>query len=168
MPTISALDYGATPNDSRDDSAAINTALKAANALYLKDPSAGPVTVMLPAGTLIVSGTGDKSDGAIKLLTGTTLQGAGMGRTILKVADGWAGDITGVVRTPFGEVTTKATVLDLTIDGNRDSTTGKIDGFYHGRAARKHTAGCDIHVRCVEIMDCSGYGFDPHEQTICA
>jgi len=33
MPTISASNYGATPNDSKDDSAAINAAIKAANAL---------------------------------------------------------------------------------------------------------------------------------------
>ncbi|MFD0463389.1 glycosyl hydrolase family 28-related protein [Microvirga aerilata] len=100
MPTISTLDYGATPNNTTNDSAAINAAIRAANAQYLRNPSDGPVTVTLPAGTFIVSGTGDKSDGAIKLLTGTILQGAGMGQTILKVADGWAGDITGVVRTP--------------------------------------------------------------------
>ena len=55
-----------------------------------------------------------------------------MGGTVLKLADGWSGDITGIIRTPYGEVTTKATVLDLTIDGNRDSTTGKIDGFFSG------------------------------------
>jgi hypothetical protein len=165
MPTISALDYGAKPNDSVNDSAAINAALKAANALYLKNPSAGPGTVALSAGTYIVSGTGNKSDGAIKLLTGTTLQGAGMGQTVLKVADNWAGDITGVVRTPYGAVTTNATVLNLTIDGNRDSTTGKIDGFFCGVRPGSTLQDADITLDGVEIKDCSGYGFDPHEQT---
>lgn len=166
MPTISALDYGATPDNTTNDSAAINAAIRAANAQYLSNPSAGPVTVTLPAGTFIVSGTGTKSDGAIKLLTGTILQGAGMGQTILKVADGWAGDITGVVRTPYNEVTSKAGLLNLTIDGNRDQTTGKIDGFYTGVRPGSTQQDADIHVSGVEILDCSGYGFDPHEQTI--
>lgn len=166
MPTISASDYGATPNNTTNDSAAINAAIRAANAQYLKNPSAGPVTVTLPAGTYIVSGTGDKSDGAIKLLTGTILQGAGMGQTTLKVADGWSGDITGVVRTPYNEVTSDAGLLNLTIDGNRDQTTGKIDGFYTGVRPGSTQQDADIRVSGVEILDCSGYGFDPHEQTI--
>lgn len=166
MPTISALNYGATPNDTKDDSAAINAAVKAANALYQQNPSAGPVTVTLPAGTFIVSGTGSKSDGAIKLLTGTTLQGAGMGETVLKLADGWSGDITGIIRTPYGEVTKNATVLGLTIDGNRDSTTGKIDGFFCGVRPGSSLQDADIRLDGVEIKDCSGYGFDPHEQTL--
>src|SRR3990170_4170968 len=166
MPTISALAYGATPNNTTNDSAAINAAIRAANAEYLRNPSAGPVTVTLQAGTYIVSGTGDKSDGAIKLLTGTILQGAGMGQTILKVADGWSGDITGVVRTPYNQVTSKAGLLNLTIDGNRDQTTGKIDGFYTGVRPGSTQQDADIRVSGVEILDCSGYGFDPHEQTI--
>lgn len=166
MPTLSALDYGATANNTTNDSAAINAAIRAASAQYLQNPSAGPVTVILPAGTFIVSGTGDKSDGAIELLTGTILQGAGMGQTILKVADGWAGDITGVVRTPYNEVTRDAGLLNLTIDGNRDQTTGKIDGFYTGVRPGSTQQDADIHVSGVEILDCSGYGFDPHEQTI--
>lgn len=163
---INASTYGAFANDSIDDSAAINEALKAANAEYLKNPSAGRVTVVLPTGTLLVKGTGDKSDGAISMLSGTALQGAGMGRTILKVADGWAGDITGVVRTPFNEVTANVGLFDLSIDGNRDATTGKIDGFYTGVRPGSTQQDSNIHVSRVEILDCSGYGFDPHEQTL--
>ncbi|MBM6582773.1 right-handed parallel beta-helix repeat-containing protein [Microvirga sp. BT689] len=164
--TINAADYGATANDATDDTAAINAALKAANAAYLTDPTAGQVTVILPTGTFIVSGSGDKSEGAIQLLTGTTLQGAGMGQTTLKVADNWVGDITGVVRTPFDEVTTKASLLNLTIDGNRAQTAGKIDGFYTGVRPGSTQQDADIRVSGVEVMNCSGYGFDPHEQTI--
>jgi parallel beta-helix repeat protein len=115
---------------------------------------------------LIVSGTSDKSEGAVQLLSGTALQGAGMGRTILKVADKWSGDITGVVRTPFNEVTNNAGVFDLTIDGNRDQAKGKVDGFYTGVRPGSTQQDTDIHVSRVEIMDCSGYGFDPHEQTL--
>jgi Ca2+-binding RTX toxin-like protein len=163
---INASTYGATPNDSSDDTAAINAAVKAAHAEYMKNPLAGRVTVVLPAGTLLVKGGIDKSDGAISMLSGTALQGFGMGRTVLKVADGWAGDITGVVRTPFNEVTHDVGVFDLSIDGNRDATTGKIDGFYTGVRPGSTQQDSNIHVSRVEILDCSGYGFDPHEQTL--
>ncbi|MBM1173039.1 right-handed parallel beta-helix repeat-containing protein [Microvirga arabica] len=164
---INAAQYGANPNDAFDDTAAINNALKAAHDAYMSNPSAGPVTVSLQAGTFIVSGTADKSEGAVSMLTGTTLQGAGMGQTVLKVADSWRGDITGVVRTPFNEVTTDVGLFDLTIDGNRDQVTlGKIDGFYTGVRPGSTEQDANIHVARVEIMDCSGYGFDPHEQTI--
>lgn len=166
MPTLYAAAYGARANDSTNDTAAINAALKAANAQYLKNPSAGPVTVLLEAGTYIVSGTGTASAGAVQLLTGTTLQGAGKGQTTLKIADTWSGDITGVVRTPSGQVTIKASLLDLTIDGNRDKATGKIDGFFCGVKPGSSLQDADIRVAGVEIVDCSGYGFDPHEQTV--
>jgi hypothetical protein len=89
-----------------------------------------------------------------------------MGQTILKVADGWSGNITGVVRTPFDAVTSNVGVFDLSIDGNRDATTGKIDGFYTGVKPGSPLQDSDIHVARVEVMDCSGYGFDPHEQTL--
>ncbi|MGF9759576.1 glycosyl hydrolase family 28-related protein [Microvirga sp. 0TCS3.31] len=164
--TINATSYGATANDATDDTAAINAALKAAHAEYLKNPSAGQVSVVLPTGTFIVSGSGDKSEGSIQLLTGTSLQGSGIGQTTLKVANGWAGDITGVVRTPFDEVTTNASLLNLTIDGNRTQTAGKIDGFYTGVRPGSTQQDADIRVSGVEVMNCSGYGFDPHEQTI--
>ncbi len=164
--TINAANFGATANDATDDTAAINNAVKAAHDAYLKNPAAGRVSVILPTGTLIVSGSADKSEGAIELLSGTALQGAGLGRTVLKVADQWSGDITGVVRTPFNEVTNNAGVFDLTIDGNRDQAKGKVDGFYTGVRPGSTQQDTDIHVARVEIMDCSGYGFDPHEQTL--
>jgi len=164
--TINAADYGATANDNTDDTAAINAAIQAAHAEYQKNPGAGKVTVVLTGGTFIVSGTGDKSDGAIQLLSGTALQGAGMGNTVLKVANNWVGDITGVVRTPFDEVTNNVGLFDLSIDGNRTGTAGKIDGFYTGVRPGSTQQDADIHVARVEIMNCSGYGFDPHEQTV--
>jgi hypothetical protein len=148
---------GAIANDALDDTAAINAAIKEAHDAYLKDSAAGRVTVVLPAGTLLVKGNGDKSDGAVELLTGTALQGAGMGQTILKVADGSTGNITGVVRTPFDQVTSNVGLFDLTIDGNRDATTGKIDGFYTGVKPGSTQQDSDIHVARVEVMDCSGY-----------
>jgi hypothetical protein len=166
MPTLFASSFGAIANDGLDDSAAINAAVKKAHDDYMANPSAGRVTVVLPTGILLVKGTADKSDGAISMLTGTALQGAGMGQTVLKVADGWAGDLTGVVRTPFDQVTSNVGVFDLSIDGNRDATTGKIDGFYTGVRPGSPQQDSNIHVSRVEILDCSGYGFDPHEQTL--
>jgi Ca2+-binding RTX toxin-like protein len=164
--TINAADYGAKPNDNIDDTPAINAAIQAAHAMYLEDTTAGRVTVVLSAGTFTVKGTGDKSDGAIQLLSGTALQGGGKETTTLKVADNWAGDITGVVRTPFDEVTTDVGLFNLTIDGNRAGTAGKIDGFYTGTRPGGTAQDADIHVSGVEVKNCSGYGFDPHEQTI--
>ncbi|MBQ0823141.1 right-handed parallel beta-helix repeat-containing protein [Microvirga terrae] len=163
---IDASSFGAKANDALEDTAALNAAVRAAYEAYRDDPAGGRVTVVLPAGTLLVKGNGDKSDGAVEMLEGTALQGAGMGRTILKVADGWAGSITGVVRTPFDNVTSNVGVFDLTIDGNRGATTGKIDGFYTGVKPGSPLQDSDIHVARVEVMNCSGYGFDPHEQTL--
>lgn len=164
---IFASAYGAIANDGIDDSDAINAAIEAANEMYLDDPSAGQVIIHLAAGEYIVSGNpSDKSDGAIRLLTGTSIQGAGLGITTLKVADGWDGNITGIVRTSFDEITTDASLFDVTLDGNRDSTTGKIDGFYTGVRPADTRQDADITVARVEIKDASGYGFDPHEQTI--
>jgi hypothetical protein len=144
--TINASSFGAIANDSLDDSTAINAALIAAHAEYLKSPAAGRVTVVLPTGTLLVKGSADKSGGAISMLSGTALQGAGMGRTALKVADGWAGDITCVVRTPFDKVTSNVGLFDLSIDGNRDATTGEIDGFYTGVRPGSTEQDTDIHM----------------------
>jgi hypothetical protein len=163
---FNATSFGAIANDGNDDTAAINAAVTAAHAEYLKNPSAGRVTVVLPTGTLLVKGNGEKSDGAVSMLSGTALQGAGMGQTILKVVNGSAGDITGVVRTPFDQVTSDVGVFDLTIDGNRTATSGKIDGFYTGVRPGSTQQDVNIHVSRVEVMNCSGYGFDPHEQTL--
>src|SRR5215218_2516808 len=163
---FNASSFGADANDGNDDTAAINAAVAAAHAEYIKNPSAGRITVALPTGTLLVKGSGEKSDGAVSMLTGTALQGAGMGQTILKVVNGSAGDITGVVRTPFDQVTSDVGVFDLTIDGNRAATSGKIDGFYTGVRPGSPQQDFNIHVSRVEVMNCSGYGFDPHEQTL--
>ncbi|MBD2748156.1 right-handed parallel beta-helix repeat-containing protein [Microvirga sp. BT688] len=164
--TIDAAAYRVKADGVTDDTAAINNALQAAHDLYAANPGEGLVSVILPKGTLIVSGTTDKSQGAVRLLTGTALEGAGAGQTTLKVADGSTVDITGVVRTPFNEVTTDVGLFNLTIDGNRANTTGKVDGFYTGVKPNSTQQDANIHVSGVEIKNCEGYGFDPHEQTI--
>jgi len=156
---FNVLDFGAKGDGISDDTAEIQAAIDAAHA-------AGGGTVYVPAGTYIVSGTSDKSDGAIRLLSNVTLQGAGMGETTLKVRDDNPYAITGIVRTPFDEVTHDVALYDITLDGNRANNAYKIDGFYTGVRPEDPRQDYNITVERVEIMNCSGYGFDPHEQTV--
>lgn len=151
--------YGATGNDVTDDTSAIQAAINAAHA-------AGGGVVFIAAGTYMVSGTADKSDGAIRLLDNVTLQGEGMGLTILKVIDNNPYAITGVVRTPYNEITHDVAMYDLTIDGNRANNVNKIDGFYSGVAPGDTRQDYNITIERVEVMNMTGYGFDPHEQTV--
>ena len=130
-------------------------------------------TVSLSAGTFTVAGTGIASDGALRVGSNTTFEGAGAGLTTLKLADG-SSTVTGIVRTdsgstlPDGSIKTTEHVLirDLTIDGNRANTTGDVDGFYCGPKPNSAAADIDIALANVEIKEVSRYGFNPHEQTI--
>lgn len=159
MATYNVLDFGATGNGVTDDTAAIQAAVNAARA-------DGGGTVYIPEGTFIVTGHTEPSDGAIMLYDNITLTGAGMGLTNIKVADGWDMKMTGVIRTPYGAGTENVTVNNLTIDGNRDNVNVKIDGWFNGYAPGKIGYDSNITLDRVEIKDCSGYGFDPHEQTL--
>ncbi|HEY9217767.1 MAG TPA: putative Ig domain-containing protein [Phenylobacterium sp.] len=160
-PTFNVRDFGALGNGVANDRAAIQKAVDAAYA-------AGGGVVYLPAGVYGVGNSGlNKTDAGIQLRDGVTLAGDGPGATTIMVLAGNNKDLTGVVRTPFDEPTHNVTVRDLTIDGNRDqNSSGKVDGFYCGTAPGSSEQDSDIVVRNVEIKDCSGYGFDPHEQTI--
>ncbi|HYE51486.1 MAG TPA: right-handed parallel beta-helix repeat-containing protein, partial [Azospirillaceae bacterium] len=139
--------------------AALNRAVAACH-------QAGGGTVVLNAGTFIVSGTSDQSDGAVRLLDGVSIKGAGMGATTLTVKPGSTNDINGVIRTPFGQETENVGVFDLTIDGNRDAAGGKVNGFFCGPRPGATLTDRNVTLERVEIKDCSGYGFDPHERTI--
>lgn len=154
-------DYGAYGDGVHVDRAAIQKAVDAAYA-------AGGGTVYVPAGVYIIAnGSLNKSDAGIQMRSNVTLTGDGMGQTVLRVAAGNNKDITGVVRTPFGEETHNVTVSNLTIDGNRDAnSSGKVDGLYCGTAPGSTEQDSDITFSRIEILDCSGYGFDPHEQTL--
>lgn len=129
-------------------------------------------TVTLSAGTFTVIGTGKAADGVLRVGSNTTLEGEGMGKTILKLADGSTG-VTGIIRTDSGRttksgeqaVTENVAVLDLTIDGNRANTTGMTDGFYCGPQAGAGGEDYGISLDQVEIINASRYGFDPHEDT---
>ncbi|WP_095056172.1 glycosyl hydrolase family 28-related protein [Pseudomonas sp. Irchel s3f7] len=152
-------DFGAKGDGITDDTAAIQRAIDAAAA-------AGGGQVYAPTGTYIVSGGEEPSDGCLMLKSNVYLYGDGMGATTVKVADGSDTKITGVIRSAYGEQTHDFGVSNLTIDGNRDNTTGKIDGWFNGYIPGEAGYDSNVTLDSVEIKDCSGYGFDPHEQTV--
>ncbi|WLI09841.1 MULTISPECIES: glycosyl hydrolase family 28-related protein [Pseudomonas] len=151
--------FGAKGDGITDDTAAIQSAIDAAAA-------AGGGQVYMPTGTYIVSGGEEPSDGCLMLKSNVYLYGDGMGATTVKVADGSDTKITGVIRSAYGEQTHDFGVSHLTIDGNRDNTTGKIDGWFNGYIPGEEGYDSNVTLDSVEIKDCSGYGFDPHEQTV--
>ncbi|RON13142.1 M10 family metallopeptidase C-terminal domain-containing protein [Pseudomonas frederiksbergensis] len=151
--------FGAKGDGITDDTAAIQSAINAAAA-------AGGGQVYMPTGTYIVSGGEEPSDGCLMLKSNVYLYGDGMGATTVKVADGSDTKITGVIRSAYGEETHDFGVSNLTIDGNRDSTTGKIDGWFNGYIPGEAGYDSNVTLDSVEIKNCSGYGFDPHEQTV--
>jgi parallel beta-helix repeat protein len=152
-------DFGAVGDGVTDDTAAIQSAIDAAQA-------AGGGTVFVPTGTFIVSAGEEPSDGCLMLKSNVYMEGAGAGLTTVKVADGSNTKITGVIRSAYGEETHDFGLSNLTIDGNRDHTTGKIDGWFNGFIPGKDGHDSNVTLSGVEIKDCSGYGFDPHEQTV--
>src|SRR5690606_22601751 len=66
----------------------------------------------------------------------------------------------------YGEETHDFGMNNLTLDGNRDATTGKVDGWFNGYIPGSDGKDSNVTLDSVEIVDCSGYGFDPHEQTV--
>jgi parallel beta-helix repeat protein len=159
--TVTVAD-NATP---QAQTAAIQSALTAVAAN-------GGGTVSLSAGTWTLAGTGKAADGCLKIGSNTTLEGAGMGQTVLKLADG-SGSVTGILRTDSGKTladgsfstVANVTVKNLSIDGNSANTSGEVDGFYCGPKPGTAQADTNITLDAVEIMNCSRYGFDPHERT---
>ncbi|MBA1291394.1 glycoside hydrolase family 55 protein, partial [Pseudomonas japonica] len=148
-------DFGAVGDGVTDDTAAIQATIDAAAA-------AGGGTVFVPTGTFIVSAGEEPSDGCLMLKSNVYMEGAGAGLTTVKVADGSDTKITGVIRSAYGEETHDFGLSNLTIDGNRDHTTGKIDGWFNGYIPGKDGHDSNVTLSGVEIKDCSGYGFDPH------
>ncbi|WP_165820328.1 right-handed parallel beta-helix repeat-containing protein [Microvirga sp. KLBC 81] len=151
------------------DTAAIRVAIEQANAAYLDarktDPNAPQVTVQLASGTYIV--TADQSNpsaGAVELLSGVALVGAGMGQTTIKLADNFNAKINGIVRTALDNVE-NVTVANLTIDGNRANNTGEQTGFICGVKEASGEVQSNITLTGVEIKNCTSYGFNPHEIT---
>ena len=161
-PTTVILDSWAT---AAEQTAAIQSALDLV-------AEAGGGHVRLSAGTFTLAGTGNAADGCLRIGSNTTLEGAGMGTTTLRLADG-SGSVTGIVRTASGGTladgtpvtTNQVTVTNLSIDGNRAATSGTVDGFYSGPKPDTGAYDVDIRLDHVEIYGVSRYGFDPHEGT---
>ncbi len=161
-PTTLILDPWATPTE---QTAAIQSVLDIVAAV-------GGGHVLLSAGTFTLAGSGNAADGCLRIGSNTTLEGAGMGATTLRLADG-SGSVTGIVRTASGGTladgtpvtTSHVTVANLSIDGNRAATTGSVDGFYSGPKPDTGAHDVDIRLDHVEIYNVSRYGFDPHEGT---
>ncbi len=154
---IDIRSFGAVADPAVDNAAAIQAAIRTAH-------DAGGGIVYIPPG---VWGVGISADGygSIHLLDNVFLKGAGMGESSLRLLDGTTEDITGIVRTPWNEVTTNTGMADLSIDGNKTNTSGRVDGFFTGPKPGETIKDADIQLLRIEIHDVSRYGFDPHEQT---
>lgn len=154
---IDIRSFGAVADPAVDNTAAIQSAIQAAH-------DAGGGIVYIPEG---VWGVGVSADGygSIHILDNVFLKGAGMGQSSLRLLDGTTEDVTGIVRTSWNEVTTNTGMADLSIDGNKANTTGRVDGFFTGPKPGETIKDADIQLLRIEIHDVSRYGFDPHEQT---
>ncbi|WP_414473404.1 right-handed parallel beta-helix repeat-containing protein [Microvirga sp. M2] len=151
--------------NSKTDMAAIDAAIKAANAEYMNNPGGGRITVKLAAGTYAVTGDPtNSSKGGVELLSGVSLVGDGMGKTVIKLDDGFNARINGIVRTALTDVS-NVSVSNLTIDGNRAKNTDHQAGFICGAKAEENKVQSDITLSRVEIRNCTAYGFNPHEVT---
>lgn len=154
-------DFGALGDGINNDRSALQSALDAAF-------QAGGGTVFIPKGVYAIAPeiATKATYAGLQVRDNVHILGDGMGETIIKVMDGYTGGMTGIVRTPYGGNTENVSIRDLTIDGNRHATTGKIDGFFTGFIpGNPNGFDKNITVDRVEIKDCSGYGFDPHETT---
>ncbi len=154
---FNVADYGALADPTVDNRPMIQAAIDAAHA-------AGGGIVYIPPGNYGLAGDPD-SAGGLTVLSNVFLKGAGMGETTLRLVDGSTDNITGLVRSPWGEGTSNWGVADLTIDGNMAGTTGKVDGFFTGPVPGSPLSDFDVTVARVEITQVSRYGFDPHEVT---
>jgi Ca2+-binding RTX toxin-like protein len=167
------LTSGATQTISLADTASAKQQTAAIQSALDAVASRGGGSVELSAGTFTITGTGRAADGCLRIGSNTELAGAGMGATVLKLADG-STSVTGMIRTdsgkslPDGTFTTthNVNIHGLTLDGNKANTTGNVDGFYCGPKPGSAQADTNITLDSVEITNVSRYGFDPHEQTI--
>jgi hypothetical protein len=141
---IDPYDYGATGDGSTNDSAAIQDALDAADAL-------GGGVVLLRPGVFVCSG--------LLLDSNVTLMGSGVDATTLKAA---ASSNVPVVQTRdlathTGTNNTTSEVnfviADLTINGNKANNAGS-----NGYGVRVH--GANFALRRIRVYDCNATGID--------
>lgn len=155
---FNVADFGAIADPTVNNQPMIQAAIDAAHA-------AGGGIVYIPSGVYGIAASPD-GDGSIQVKSNVFLKGDGMGETVLRLVDGSAGTITGLVRSPADVGTDNWGVADLSLDGNKANTTGTVIGFYTGPRPEDVTADHDVTVLRVEVSNMSAYGFDPHEQTV--
>jgi hypothetical protein len=144
--TQRVTDFGAACDGLRDDTRAIQRAFDAA-------ASPPGQTVVLPEGVCLLS-HGDADGAMLEIRGGTSVRGAGIGRTVLKVGDGWTGPAaTDVVHTEHGGADIR--IEGFTIDFNARSNEGRFapTGLY-GLAVRSSRTV----VRDVEVLDSPANG----------
>lgn len=157
-------DYGAVGDGVTDDTQAIQAAIDAARAAIDAADAIIDAEVYLPEGTYIVSGDPEVSASSCLLLPGrVTLAGDGADATRLQLADGWDKAVTGIVRTT-GD-TQHVGARDLTLDGNRANTSGRVDGFTTGSAAWRDSPDTGVTLSGVALVNCSGNGLNAQENT---
>jgi len=162
---VTILNVGPPTGNAQKDMAAIDAAIKAANAAYTKNPEAGQVVVKLSSGTYAVTGDPtNPSKGGIELLSGVSLVGEGQGETVIRLVDDFNARINGIVRTALTNVS-NVSLSNLTIDGNRANNVGHQAGFICGAKPEEGDTQSNITISGVEIKDCTAYGFNPHEIT---
>ena len=162
---VVTLDDAATATQTRD-------AIQAALDQTSHNATGG--TVSLSAGTYTVAPGIDAGEGALRVGSNTTFEGAGMGATTIRLDNAPGHDVTGIVRTDSGKTnpdgtptsTHDVTIQNLSIDGNKaNAGTAQVDGFFCGPKPFTATADDNIHLIGVEVYGASRYGIDPHEQT---
>ena len=129
-------------------------------------PEAGGL-VQLQAGTYVVPAPSQESLGCVTMTrNNSALAGYGIGVTTIKLAPG-SRPVTGIIRTHGEMVNRRITFRDLTVDGNAAGQRGKprVVGFFCGVTPHRAMTDSDISCIQVEIMNCTGYGFDPHTRT---
>ncbi len=131
--------------DGESDQVEINDAIQ-----HLADTGIGGSVVLLE-GTFIV-------DGSIELKTNTTLKGQG-NSTVIKIEDGYDDEIAAIVTKPVETCHQYMSVVDLSIDGNKDNLGGSGDS--HGIWFYVVPPIEDIRnvaISGVEVRDCSQEG----------
>jgi hypothetical protein len=170
MPTATSTYFVANVRGIVGDGVTDDTdALLAAQAKITK--RGGGVLRLPPKRVIGVRAGAAASDGCLKLTDHTWVDGQG---ATIRLLDGQDvnHDVTGVVRTPSGVVTTDVKIKNLKIDcnkaGNSTVVAGvarRVIGFYCGVTPQSTLTDTDISLEDVEIFNASAYGFDPHERT---
>jgi hypothetical protein len=138
--SFNVKDFGALGDGHSDDTQALQAAIDAASA-------AGGGTVVMPAGTYIVSA--QASGSALVIKDNVRLEGDATDRATLKLANGSSADIDGILRANGDGIG----VSNLAIDGNRAHTTGVVSDLSLGD-------GAQLTLNYVHATNASGYGLD--------